>query len=769
MDDHTMTACIGKHLIKRGLFFTIFTAIFLLSVVATGTARAKTASTTGLADPPGDSWSALPSFFVPPIRTGHTSIWTGTKLIVWGGENDQYTLPYNNGWIYDPSTDHLKTISTINAPTGRRDHTAIWTGDKMIVWGGKGSGVLNDGGIYDPATDTWTELSLVNAPSPRSSHSAVWTGTKMIVWGGMVNYLDNTRPNDGATYDPATDTWTPISTIAAPVGRAYHSAVWTGSRMLIWGGEQRSYISLGDGSFYDPVADAWSPMPLENAPAPRYHHSTVSTGDEMIIWGGTGNAFETIDAGKIYHYSSNTWTNLSTQDAPFPISHHSAVWTGSKMVVWGGNANQFFPYETNQGWIYDPASDLWSPITAPGLPPARYNHTATWTGSQMIVVGRTSDGISDRSAAWSFSLADNTWKPIPTRTAPDYRFYHSAVWTGSRMIIWGGEGVTGYLNDGWSYDPTAAVWTPISNAHALAPRSAHTAVWTGSRMIIWGGAGKTGTFNDGASYDPSTDTWTAINMINAPTARAWHTAVWTGSEMIIWGSKQSGDTIEEPDSGGIYNPQTNTWRVMAPGPSRRNSHTAVWTGANMIIWGGSYYYDNYNDGWSYDPLTDTWTNLSPVNAPSPRVNHSAVWTGTQMIIFGGCSAGDHIGYADGASYIPAEDRWVTLPTANAPGPRYWHSAILANDEMIIWGGEVSSLDGQAKEGKIFDFRLNRWLNITGNSSPQPRKLHSAVWTGKEMIIWGGNDEHGNLFNDGARYFPILWKRFFAPVIMRFSP
>ena len=49
----------------------------------------------------------------------------------------------------------------------------------MVVWGGYGSSIsLNTGGRYDPATDTWTPTSTVGAPSARSYHTAVWTGSR---------------------------------------------------------------------------------------------------------------------------------------------------------------------------------------------------------------------------------------------------------------------------------------------------------------------------------------------------------------------------------------------------------------------------------------------------------------------------------------------------------------------------------------------------------------------------------------------------------------
>ena len=60
-------------------------------------------------------------------------------------------------------------------------------------------GDLNTGGQYDPATDTWTATSTTNAPDPRFYHTAVWTGSEMIVWGGfLVDVL-----NSGGRYDPA--------------------------------------------------------------------------------------------------------------------------------------------------------------------------------------------------------------------------------------------------------------------------------------------------------------------------------------------------------------------------------------------------------------------------------------------------------------------------------------------------------------------------------------------------------------------------------------
>jgi hypothetical protein len=48
-----------------------------------------------------------------------------------------------------------------------------------------GVAALNTGGVYDPGADTWAATSTANAPAAREMHTAVWTGSEMIVWGGL--------------------------------------------------------------------------------------------------------------------------------------------------------------------------------------------------------------------------------------------------------------------------------------------------------------------------------------------------------------------------------------------------------------------------------------------------------------------------------------------------------------------------------------------------------------------------------------------------------
>ena len=82
------------------------------------------------------------------------------------------------------------------APPITIDRSAIWADSRLIVWGGfsvEGDEPesLASGGLYDPVTDTWA-ATADGTIAPRSGHTAIWTDSEMIVWGGHGDsYLSN--------------------------------------------------------------------------------------------------------------------------------------------------------------------------------------------------------------------------------------------------------------------------------------------------------------------------------------------------------------------------------------------------------------------------------------------------------------------------------------------------------------------------------------------------------------------------------------------------
>jgi N-acetylneuraminic acid mutarotase len=676
-----------------------------------------------------DTWTATAGG--PDARIGHTAVWTGTEMIVWGGLED------TSGGKYNPSTDTWAATSTTNAPEFRPGHTAVWTGSEMIIWGGGFPGSVfspphyfTTGGRYNPVTDSWIATSTNNAPEGRTSHTAIWTGSEMIVWGGgRANDLLVTYLNTGGKYNPSTDTWAATSTTNVAEARYGHTAVWTGSEMLVWGGTTSSG-NVNTGGIYDPGVNLWAAINSANAPTARAGHTAVWTGTEMIVWGNSGDT-----SGGRYNRGTNSWTATSMVNAPEARAGHTAVWTGTKMIVWGGeNQNSDL---LNTGGRYDPFSNRWTDTDTASAPTARIFHTAVWTGTEMIVWGGTADtfGPAD-TAGGRYNPNMDSW--VPTASAADPRYLHTAVWTGSEMIVWGGIWYPNTINTGGRYNLSTDSWTPTSISNAPDARYNHTAVWTGSEMIVWGGWLF---LNTGGKYNPISDNWTVTTTANAPVGRYAYTAVWTGTEMIVWGGDD--ENFDPLNTGGRYDPSTNSWAATntVNAPEARDYHTAVWSGNEMIVWGGAPYLEPpLNTGGRYDPNTDIWTATNTVNAPEARSRHTAVWTGTEMIVWGGTDD------TSGGRYNPNMDNWTATSTVNAPSARYEHTAVWTGNEMIIWGSGSNT-------GGRYNPSTDGWTATSLTNAPNSRTFHTAIWTGNEMIVWGGVNLPTNFrtFSSGGRY------------------
>jgi hypothetical protein len=144
----------------------------------------------------------------------------------------------------------------------------------MIVWGGFNNGsYFNDGGRYNPAADTWTALPTNGAPTARDCQAGVWTGSEMIVWGGYGwkgSIQTYSYYNDGGRYSPVGNNWAAMTIASAPAGRKIHTAVWTGSEMIVFGGD-------GNSGF---LSDTWSYYPY----APAVRVSLPSPTSARVAW-----------------------------------------------------------------------------------------------------------------------------------------------------------------------------------------------------------------------------------------------------------------------------------------------------------------------------------------------------------------------------------------------------------------------------------------------------------------------------------------------------
>lgn len=669
-----------------------------------------------------------------------------------------------NAFVYQRILDRTDDALTVQVQVWPKRSFDAWWHEEARRWSPEPPAIIDDlklapvGGDEVDFTKGGNEefwQTETGVPSRRRFHTAVWTGSEMIVWGGEhhiegLPYQQFT--NLGARYNPGTDTWVSTSMTNVPAHRTSHTAIWSGTEMIVWGGVQTDgWYPLNTGGRYNPLTNTWKPVTQMNAPSGRAHHSAIWTGKEMIVWGGSlGQAAS--GTGARYDPLKDSWLAVSEKSAPEPRISHKAVWTGSSMIVWGGHRYNNWPLST--GAVYDPEKNSWAATSNTNAPEPAHSYTAVWAGDQMIVWGAVYD-VNDDAYHWDGGRYDPdnaVWVVISTENAPPVRMGHKVVWTGSEMMVWGGYDLDEevFPAEGGRYDPVNDSWKKMSVVNAPAGRTGHTAVWTGREMIVWGGAYIDQTMpgsNTGGRYEPTSDSWIATSGGGYPNPRWNHVSVWTGTHMIVWGGIDPLGVYV--NSGGLYDPALHSWAPTSEWfvPEGAESPSAVWTGSQMIVWGGSQFWGPTDKGGRYRPATNTWHGVSTDSAPEARYGHSTVWTGSEMIVWGGRNAQNQT-LGTGARYHLISQTWsAPLPAANAPSPRTGHSAVWTGDEMLIWGGYNTQYQGN---GAIYRPQTNTWSPMSSVGAPSGRVQHAAVWTGQQMIVWGGMNTNYQLA-DGARY------------------
>ncbi len=95
-----------------------------------------------------------------------------------------------------------------------------------------------------------------------------------------------------------------------------------------------------------------------------------------------------------------------------------------------------------------------------------------------------------------------------------------------------------------------------------------------------------------------------------------------------------------------------------------------------------------------------------------------------------------------------DDTWTPTPGSGSPSARQNQTMVWTGTEVITWGGTDNTLFG---DGGRYDPVLDTWVPMSSIGAPTPRHSAAAVWTGSEVVIWGGYD--GSPTDTGGRYNP----------------
>jgi len=356
---------------------------------------------------------------------------------------------------------HAITDTVAQRPLG------LWTGSDLLVWGGF-QGLPSDyeegapvsfATRYSAADDAWGDMKRDGEPTARDYLVRLWTGEKLLVWGGIAQLGDKSWVNhdDGALYDPTADRWTAMSQSDAPAGRyATDRTVWTGDQLIVWGG--LSYgtgmnydpvvTSLDDGGVYDLASDTWTPIAAAGAP-----HGGLApfawTGEELVVIAkldGYSMPGEILFEGARFDPSANAWSPMSAPSLALAdtleFANLKLYWLGSVLAVIGEKVSQGRGAPTLL--LYDPKSDSWSSGTVPSVPQFFSWQSATVVGTRLVVLGPGDGSADDRgahhesTAAVVFDAETLTWTSLP---ATLYRSHPSSVALPNHVLLWGGKDI----------------------------------------------------------------------------------------------------------------------------------------------------------------------------------------------------------------------------------------------------------------------------------------------------------------------------------------
>ncbi|HEX6920089.1 MAG TPA: hypothetical protein VF314_07660 [Actinomycetes bacterium] len=237
--------------------------------------------TAGAYTPSTNQWRPIKHPALPPSQiTG----WTGSKAVVW----DQICCgtTVNTAEIYDVRAN---TWHTTQSPLERRSGAmGAWTGRELVIAGGfsgfpSGGKVFRDGAAYNPATGTWRKLPPM--PQRRGGGTAVWDGKDVVFLGGTApgSSQPSLRP---MAYNPRANRWRLLPVMQ--FRREGFAAVWTGRYILVWGGvsgRPGAWMIPPHGEAYNPATSRWTALPASPLQG-REMAAAVWTGKRMIIWGG---------------------------------------------------------------------------------------------------------------------------------------------------------------------------------------------------------------------------------------------------------------------------------------------------------------------------------------------------------------------------------------------------------------------------------------------------------------------------------------------------
>lgn len=145
--------------------------------------------------------------------------------------------------------------------------------------------------------------------------------------------------------------------------------------------------------------------------------------------------------------------------------------------------------------------------------------------------------------------------------------------------------------------------------------------------------------------------------------------------------------------------------------------------------------------------------------PAECFGHSLVLDRGRLLAFGGADIAGALFYNAVWMCDLSKPTWSAIRAESAPDGRHFHSCVLYDRSLWVFGGSSNSNIFQ----DLFRFNLDtlHWSAVaTAGVKPSPRHGHSAVVYNDQMYVYGGSDRNGFNCNDLVEFSfaTLTWEK-----------
>ncbi len=294
----------------------------------------------------------------------------------------------------------------------------------------------------------------------------------------------------------------------------------------------------------------------------------------------------------------------------------------------------------------------------------------------------------------------------------------------------------------------------LATGAMLVPRFDHAlALLPDGKVLVTGGSDGFSYFASAEIYDSASGTFSATGSMNIP--RAWHTAtLLPEGKILIAGGFNSGSTPEPFESSELYDPATGTFSFagrFSPVGSATAWHyehqAALLQNGKVLIAGGRGYGGATADAQLYDPATDTYTAVGPMNDRREELSATLLEDGTVLIAGG--QNGPALVFARAELYDPASGTFSY--TGSMSTGRALLTATLLQDGRVLVAGGVDAAGVVLASAELYDASAGAFSPTGSMIYARAGQIAALLPTGEVLVAAGYTN--GNWLAHAELYHP----------------